>query len=33
MAVAERFAGKAGQYGAGDGATAPVPSLAKPAAK
>jgi hypothetical protein len=33
MAVAEQFAGKAGHYGAGDGATAPVPAAPKPAAK
>jgi hypothetical protein len=33
LAVAERFAGKAGHYGAGDGATAPLPALAKTPAK
>jgi hypothetical protein len=29
LAVAETFAGKTGQYGTGDGATTPVPTLAK----
>jgi hypothetical protein len=33
MATAERFGGKAGHYGAGDGATAPVPTLPKTAPK
>jgi hypothetical protein len=33
LATAERFGGKAGHYGAGDGATAPVPALPKTAAK
>jgi hypothetical protein len=33
MATAERFSGKAGHYGAGDGATAPLPALPKTPAK